>query len=126
MQPHIPFTFTLFEATGDLSMRKIFPALFVAHQEGKLHQDGRIICVAKQDFCREDYLAWVGKSAIPYAKSGVAGAQDEALWQSFLARITCHWQSSSAQPKPYMAGSWEPTASFAMTARAAAQWPEDR
>ena len=84
MQPTIPFTFTLFGATGDLSMRKILPALFVAHREGKLHQDGRIICVAKQDFSQEDYLAWVSKSAIPYVKSGV----DETHWQGFLARIT--------------------------------------
>ncbi|AMP10725.1 glucose-6-phosphate dehydrogenase [Collimonas arenae] len=87
MPPHIPFTFTLFGATGDLSMRKILPALFVAHREGKLHQDGRIICVAKQDFSRDDYLAWVSKSAIHYVKGGIVGQADEALWQSFLARI---------------------------------------
>ncbi|HWX00361.1 MAG TPA: glucose-6-phosphate dehydrogenase, partial [Collimonas sp.] len=67
-------------------MRKILPALFVAHREGKLHQDGRIICVAKQDFSQEDYLAWVSKSAAPYVKGG--GVQDPAVWQAFLARLT--------------------------------------
>lgn len=88
MQPHIPFTSTLFGATGYLSMRKILPALFVALREGKLHPDGRIICVAKKNFSRDDYLAWVRKSALPYIKSGFAGQEGDALWQSFLARIS--------------------------------------
>lgn len=87
MQTHPPFSFTLFGATGDLSMRKILPALFVAHREDKLHQDGRIICVSKQAFSRDAYLDWVSENAARHVKGNTPVDRDDAVWQSFLARI---------------------------------------
>lgn len=69
-------------------MRKILPALFVAHREGKLHQDGRIICLPKQQLSLESYLHRVNSSVAPYVKGGLTEESDAALWQSFLARIS--------------------------------------
>lgn len=81
------FNFVLFGATGDLAMRKILPALFSAHLDGKLHQEGRIICVAKQELNQESYLAWVHTQAGAHVSEGIAN-QNADQWQSFLRRMT--------------------------------------
>lgn len=81
------FNFVLFGATGDLAMRKILPALFSAHLDGKLHQEGRIICVAKQELNQESYLDWVHTQSGLYVSEGIAN-QNADKWQSFLRRIT--------------------------------------
>lgn len=43
------FDFVLFGGTGDLSWRKLMPALFQAHRHGHLHADGRILAVARDE-----------------------------------------------------------------------------
>ncbi len=53
------FTFVLFGGTGDLSMRKILPALFEAHRANMLSEAGRIVAVARHAADREGYLQWV-------------------------------------------------------------------
>ncbi|ASU40190.1 glucose-6-phosphate dehydrogenase [Herbaspirillum sp. meg3] len=80
------FNFVLFGATGDLAMRKIIPALFSAHLDGKLHQDGRIICVSNQQLSQDAYLDWAQTQAGAHVSEGIAG-ENAKKWQSFLARI---------------------------------------
>jgi glucose-6-phosphate 1-dehydrogenase len=78
------FTFVLFGGTGDLSMRKILPALFEAHRAGMLAESGKIVGVAREEDSRAQYIEWVDTHVRPYAsKNGL----DEAAWTSFLARI---------------------------------------
>jgi glucose-6-phosphate 1-dehydrogenase len=48
MQSNSRFTFVLFGGTGDLSMRKILPALFEAHRTDMLNPEGKIVCVARE------------------------------------------------------------------------------
>ncbi|MFT6309540.1 MAG: glucose-6-phosphate 1-dehydrogenase, partial [Halioglobus sp.] len=45
-----PFDFVLFGGTGDLSIRKLIPALYFRHCENQLPEDGRIICVARSNY----------------------------------------------------------------------------
>ena len=47
MQTDSNFIFVLFGGTGDLSMRKILPALFEAHRGGMLAPAGKIVAVAR-------------------------------------------------------------------------------
>ncbi|NUY03010.1 glucose-6-phosphate dehydrogenase [Paraburkholderia youngii] len=79
------FTFVLFGGTGDLSMRKILPALFEAHRAGGMLADnGKIVAVARHIADRGEYLQWVDGHVKPHvSKNGL----DEAAWTSFLARI---------------------------------------
>lgn len=81
------FNFILFGASGDLAMRKILPALFAAHRDGKLHADGRIICVAQQAYAHDEYLDWASGNVTPHVKGAPADLAASAAWQSFLARI---------------------------------------
>ncbi|KND60056.1 Glucose-6-phosphate 1-dehydrogenase [Candidatus Burkholderia verschuerenii] len=84
MQSDSNFTFVLFGGTGDLSMRKILPALFEAHRAGMLNPAGRIVSVAREAIDQTEYRAWVEEHVKPHvSKIGV----DESAWRSFLERI---------------------------------------
>ncbi|SAK48549.1 glucose-6-phosphate 1-dehydrogenase [Caballeronia calidae] len=84
MQSDSNFTFVLFGGTGDLSMRKILPALFEAHRAGMLNPAGKIVSVAREAKEQGEYRAWVEDHVKPHvSKNGV----DESVWQSFLDRF---------------------------------------
>ena len=53
------FDLVLFGGTGDLSWRKLMPALFQAFRHGKLPAGGRILAVARDERSDEAYRAFV-------------------------------------------------------------------
>ena len=78
------FDLVVFGATGDLAMRKIFPALyhrFIAHQ---MPADARIIGVARSDFNQEDFRKLVQENLQKFCPQSIK--QDDNL-QNFLNAI---------------------------------------
>jgi glucose-6-phosphate 1-dehydrogenase len=53
------FDLVFFGGTGDLTWRKLMPALFQAFRHGKLPPDGRILAVARDDQTDAQYRAWI-------------------------------------------------------------------
>ena len=53
------FDLVLFGGTGDLTWRKLMPALFQAWRHGKLPADGRILAVARDERSDEQYRAFI-------------------------------------------------------------------
>lgn len=53
------FDLVFFGGTGDLTWRKLMPALFQAFRHGKLPPDGRILAVARDDQPSEQYRQWL-------------------------------------------------------------------
>jgi glucose-6-phosphate 1-dehydrogenase len=53
------FDLVFFGGTGDLTWRKLMPALFQAFRHGKLPPDGRILAVARDEHTDEQYRAWI-------------------------------------------------------------------
>ncbi len=53
------FDLVFFGGTGDLTWRKLMPALFQAFRHGKLPPGGRILAVARDDQSDEKYRAWL-------------------------------------------------------------------
>jgi glucose-6-phosphate 1-dehydrogenase len=53
------FDLVFFGGTGDLTWRKLMPALFQAFRHGKLPADGRILAVARDDRSDADYRAFI-------------------------------------------------------------------
>ena len=53
------FDLVLFGGTGDLTWRKLMPALFQAFRHGKLPDDGRILAVARDEHSDERYRTWL-------------------------------------------------------------------
>ncbi|WOB09314.1 glucose-6-phosphate dehydrogenase [Piscinibacter gummiphilus] len=53
------FDLVFFGGTGDLTWRKLMPALFQAFRHGKLPAGGRILAVARDEQSDEKYRAWL-------------------------------------------------------------------
>jgi len=53
------FDLVFFGGTGDLTWRKLMPALFQAFRHGKLPPDGRILAVARQPQSDDNYREWL-------------------------------------------------------------------
>ena len=53
------FDLVFFGGTGDLTWRKLMPALFQAFRHGKLPEGGRILAVSRQDLDDDGYRSWL-------------------------------------------------------------------
>ena len=53
------FDLVLFGGTGDLTWRRLMPALFQAHRHGSLPEGGRILAIARHPYGDDDYRSWL-------------------------------------------------------------------
>ncbi|MDP7408281.1 MAG: glucose-6-phosphate dehydrogenase, partial [Luminiphilus sp.] len=74
----------IFGATGDLSARKLFPALFQLNAAGLLPDDLRIIAVGRQEQTKEAFHNEL------LARMSTAKRQSisDTAWQQFAQRLT--------------------------------------
>jgi glucose-6-phosphate 1-dehydrogenase len=87
------FDLVLFGGTGDLTWRKLMPALFQAWRHGKLPADGRIVAVARDERSDDQYRA----SARSMHRSGRATTSSRALRNCCT---TAAWTSRSPSITP--------------------------
>jgi glucose-6-phosphate 1-dehydrogenase len=76
-------TIVIFGATGDLSKKKLLPALYHLDAEKRLTADTRIICMGRRESSQEDWKAQVTEFVSPKARGGV----NSNLLNTFLDRI---------------------------------------
>ena len=81
------FDLVIFGGTGDLALRKLYPALFLADCDDRLHPGGRIIAAARQTLDDAAFRAKVSEALMRFVPEMVQGARAECL-QRFLARLT--------------------------------------
>lgn len=79
-----PFDFILFGGSGDLSMRKLLPALYFRHCAGQLPEDGRVICASRGDMDTQGFHQMMEESSKKHIE---AEHLDEACWKEFLNRV---------------------------------------
>ncbi|AMV27777.1 Glucose-6-phosphate 1-dehydrogenase [Gemmata sp. SH-PL17] len=86
-----PLTVVIFGASGDLTSRKLIPALFNLAQKGKLPPEARVVGVARSEYTDEAFREHLkGK-----AKEILPGEQfSEEKWAAFAPRI--HYVSTDA------------------------------
>ncbi|MBO6277690.1 MAG: glucose-6-phosphate dehydrogenase, partial [Pseudomonas sp.] len=80
-----PCTFALFGALGDLALRKLFPALYQLDRAGLLHDDTRILALARESGDTLTHLAHIDSQLRLYV--GDKEIEDEVLTR-FLARLS--------------------------------------
>ena len=75
----------IFGGTGDLSFRKLLPALYMAHMHGRLPEPYRFIAVGRQALSQDDFLVQVEARS-----RGFVSDQNlvESHWASFKERLT--------------------------------------
>jgi len=73
----------IFGALGDLSRRKLLPALYQLDQAGLLNSESRILGVARQDQPVEEFIAFVVTNLNEFVKEGI----DKTVLDRFTARL---------------------------------------
>ncbi|MDP1165207.1 glucose-6-phosphate dehydrogenase, partial [Klebsiella pneumoniae] len=68
----------------DQALRKLFPALYQLDGAGLLHDDTRILALAREDGSAQEHVAQIEKELRKY----VGKELDESIAQRFLARLT--------------------------------------
>src|SRR5688572_16746987 len=76
-------TVVIFGASGDLTSRKLIPALYLLHQKGRLPKDTRVVGVSRTKYTHE---AWRQELAATTQK--FAGQEfDAASWLKFAGQV---------------------------------------
>jgi glucose-6-phosphate 1-dehydrogenase len=79
-------TFVIFGASGDLSRRKLIPALFNLYIKGRLPQEFQVMGVATRPWTDNDFRVLSHDSLKELNNLSV----DETAWASFAAKLTYH------------------------------------
>ena len=79
-----PLDIVIFGGAGDLSFRKLLPALYMAHLHEKLPNQTRIIALGRQDWTSAQYSEFINKQSREFIDSKAVSDTD---WASFLARL---------------------------------------
>lgn len=87
MHIEAPFELVIFGGLGDLSQRKLLPAMYMLHSDGRLPQDGRIVLITRSTLTPERFLNGIKQALKQHLK---AKYFSEDLWISFSAYLVCH------------------------------------
>ena len=82
-RPGDPCTIVIFGAGGDLTRRKLIPALYNLRRYGLLPRDVAIVAVGRREAKREDVVAKVGADLREFATAPV----EDEIWKEFEQRI---------------------------------------
>jgi glucose-6-phosphate 1-dehydrogenase len=78
------FALVFFGGTGDLTWRKLMPALFQAHRHGAVPSDWRVLAVAREATDAPRYRAWLAER---FAKLSWDEPYTQAEFDAFAARL---------------------------------------
>ncbi|MDW6025107.1 glucose-6-phosphate dehydrogenase [Mesorhizobium sp. BAC0120] len=83
--PVAPFDFIIFGGTGDLSERKLLPALYHRQRDHQFSEPTRIIGASRSKMSDEDFRAFARKSITEHVKAEYI---DKAELEKFLSRLS--------------------------------------
>ena len=93
------FDLVLFGGTGDLTWRKLMPALFQAFRHGKLPPGGRILAVARDERSDDDYRAFI-KERFDEVESAKRPSDDEFARFADAAALPPHGPVAAGATTP--------------------------
>ena len=74
----------IFGGAGDLSFRKLLPALYMAHLHERLPSSARILAVGRQPWSRQHYLDFIASRSPQFIEPH---SFDPAAWDGFVQRL---------------------------------------
>ena len=80
-----PLTVVIFGASGDLTSRKLIPALFNLAQKGRLPAEAKVLGVSRTAFTDDAFRAHLAEKAQTDARGGESF--DPAKWAEFAQRV---------------------------------------
>lgn len=85
MQIQGPFDLVLFGGLGDLAQRKLLPAMYLLHRDGRLGE-GKIFALTRQTMSAVEFSNKVHKALTQFVD---ANYLEPEHWQSFAQRLQC-------------------------------------
>jgi glucose-6-phosphate 1-dehydrogenase len=82
----MPATFVIFGASGDLTSRKLIPALYKLHRKGRLKDGLRVVGFSRSPYSHDQWRAELAESTAKFAGKEF----DDASWQQFAANVFYH------------------------------------
>ncbi|KAB2637969.1 MAG: glucose-6-phosphate dehydrogenase [Verrucomicrobia bacterium] len=79
-----PCTLVIFGASGDLTARKLIPALYHLSKDGQMPADFRIVGFARRAKSAAEWRAELREALTAYSRSQPV---DEAVWETFAQRV---------------------------------------
>ncbi len=79
-------TLVIFGASGDLTRRKLIPALFSLHCKGRLPPETLIVGVSRRDYTNEDWRRMLADSTAEFQGDSFEASK----WSSFAALVQYH------------------------------------
>lgn len=92
-----PCVVVIFGATGDLTARKLVPALYNLANEGHLSESTVVVGYARRNYTNEVFRKQMGDAVDLYSRTK---PKDEALWRTFADKIFYH-QGTFEQDQAY-------------------------
>ena len=80
------YTIVIFGASGDLTSRKLVPALYELHRKGRLDGPTRIVGFSRTPFTHDAWRAKLAESTAKFVGSGF----DRAVWDAFATSLFYH------------------------------------
>jgi glucose-6-phosphate 1-dehydrogenase len=93
-----PCTIVIFGASGDLTARKLIPALYHLHREGQLPEPIRVVGVARRE---KTEAAWRGELRVALEKYARKPAVEEASWAAFAQNLH-YCQGDMSEPETHV------------------------
>ncbi len=92
--PVDPFDVVIFGGTGDLSKRKLIPALFHRFKDGQISDVCNIVGTARSEWSRDEFIAFAKEACLEAQK----GQLDETKFNNF-AKLLQYVQIDATDPK---------------------------
>ena len=91
------FAMIIFGASGDLTKRKLMPALYSLFREKRLTGDFHILGIGRTIYSDEDYRSYISGELRTFVKSE---EQDAALMEAFISHL-CYLPMDPAKEEGY-------------------------
>jgi glucose-6-phosphate 1-dehydrogenase len=82
----MPHTVVIFGASGDLTSRKLIPALYLLHQKGRLPKETRVVGVSRTPFTHEAWRKDLEESTRKFTEKEF----DAEKWNAFASSVFYH------------------------------------
>jgi glucose-6-phosphate 1-dehydrogenase len=82
----MPATFVIFGASGDLTSRKLVPALYKLYRKKRLGEDLRVVGFSRTAFSHDQWRSQLRETTAKYAEDQF----DSATWDAFASKVFYH------------------------------------
>ena len=98
IQSSHPLAIVIFGASGDLTKRKLMPALYTLHKENRIAGDYHIVGVSRTEYTDEEYRAYIREELNEFVKES---DRDDKLMDEFVQHLHYKPMEMGPDAAPY-------------------------